>query len=162
MRRIHFDCPSGAAGDMIMAALVDAGADFERLRAELHRLPLHGWELVRREVRRGAFRATKIDVEIDHHAHHAHRALGDILAILRGGGLAAELAERAARIFTRLADAEARVHGSTREEVRFAHTVETDAAVDRRLQRAILEVPRDVLDVLGDLARGVHREALLH
>jgi pyridinium-3,5-bisthiocarboxylic acid mononucleotide nickel chelatase len=130
MRRIHFDCPSGAAGDMIMAALVDAGADFERLRAELHRLPLHGWELVRREVRRGAFRATKIDVEIDHHAHHAHRALGDILAILRGGGLAAELAERAARIFTRLADAEARVHGSTREEVRFHDVGAVDAIVD--------------------------------
>ena len=39
MRVVYFDCPSGAAGDMIMAALVDAGAPLEALRAELRKLP---------------------------------------------------------------------------------------------------------------------------
>jgi hypothetical protein len=131
VRVIHFDCPSGAAGDMIMATLVDAGADFERLRAELHRLPLAGWELVRKEVRRGAFRATKIDVEIDHHVHHHHhRSLGDIVAILRASGLPADITERAERIFGRLAEAEARVHGSTREAVHFHDVGAVDAIVD--------------------------------
>src|SRR3989442_13221590 len=58
MARIaYFDCPSGAAGDMIMGALVDAGAPFEALRDGLHGLDLTGWDLVRHEVRRGGFRA---------------------------------------------------------------------------------------------------------
>ena len=87
-RIAYFDCPSGAAGDMIMGALVDAGAPFEALEAELGKLRLPGWRLAYREVRKGAFRATKIDVEIDHRAHHQHRGLGDILAILGSSTLA--------------------------------------------------------------------------
>src|SRR5262245_28874941 len=89
MARIaYFDCPSGAAGDMIMAALVDAGAPVEALEAELAKLRLSGWRLGRREVRKGAFRATKVDVDIDHHVHRHHRGLGEILAILEASALA--------------------------------------------------------------------------
>ena len=65
MKIAYFDCPSGAAGDMIMGALVDAGASFEALRDTLHGLAVPGWELTRREVMKGVFRATKVDVEID-------------------------------------------------------------------------------------------------
>ena len=130
MKIVYFDCPSGAAGDMIMAALVDAGAPLDALRAELRKLPLTGWELVAREVRKGAFRATKIDVEIDRHAHPHHRSLGDILRILEASTLAAGVTERAARIFTRLADAEARVHGTTREAVHFHDVGAVDAIID--------------------------------
>ena len=120
MARIaYFDCPSGAAGDMIMGALVDAGAPFEALRDALHGLDLTGWDLVRHEVRRGDFRATKVDVEIAAAAHHHHRTLGDIVAILEGSRLPAPVTERAYRIFERLADAEARVHGTTRDRVQF-------------------------------------------
>src|SRR2546427_3975104 len=118
MKIAYFDCPSGAAGDMIMAALVDAGASLDALRSELRKLPLEGWELVGREVRKGAFRATKVDVEIDPHAHPHHRALGDVLALLEQSGLGAAVREKAARVFTRLADAEARAHGTTRDRVR--------------------------------------------
>ena len=51
MARIaYFDCPSGAAGDMIMGALVDAGAPFEALRDGLHGLDLTGWDLVRSQL----------------------------------------------------------------------------------------------------------------
>src|SRR3989442_11533427 len=82
MKVAYFDCPSGAAGDMIMASLVDAGVPLPALRAELGKLPLEGWTISAREVRKGAFRATKVDVEIDHHAHRHHRSLGDILDIL--------------------------------------------------------------------------------
>src|SRR2546422_1946867 len=73
MKVAYFDCPSGAAGDMIMASLVDAGVPLPALRAELGKLPLEGWTISAREVRKGAFRATKVDVEIDHHAHRHHR-----------------------------------------------------------------------------------------
>jgi pyridinium-3,5-bisthiocarboxylic acid mononucleotide nickel chelatase len=129
-RVVYFDCPSGAAGDMIMAALVDAGVPFEELRTELRKLALTGWDLVRREVMKGAFRATKVDVEIDHAAHHHHRSLADILAILDASPLDAGVKERASRIFGRLADAEARVHGTTRETVHFHDVGAVDAIVD--------------------------------
>src|SRR5262249_40901529 len=129
-RVIYFDCPSGAAGDMIMAALVDAGAPFEALRDGLHGLDLGAWDLVQHEVRRGDFRATKVDVQIDAAAHHHHRGLGDILAILEGSRLPASVAASARRIFERLAQAEARVHGTTPEHVRFHDVGAVDAIVD--------------------------------
>jgi len=81
-------------------------------------------------VRKGAFRATKVDVEIDHAAHHVHRSLGDILAILEGSRLSPDVTAKAARIFTRLADAEARAHGTTREAVHFHDVGAVDAIVD--------------------------------
>src|SRR4029077_8106729 len=72
MKVAYFDCPSGAAGDMIMASLIDAGAPVDRRREELAKLGLPGWELRVREVMKGPFRATKVDVDIDRSAHHAH------------------------------------------------------------------------------------------
>src|SRR2546426_6789512 len=129
-RIVYFDCPSGAAGDMIMASLLDAGVALGALRTELRKLPLTGWELVVREARKGAFRATKVDVEIDQHAHHHHRTLGDILAILDASTLGDSVKDKAARIFTRLADAEARAHGATRDEVHFHDVGAVDAIVD--------------------------------
>jgi len=128
-RLAYFDCPSGAAGDMIMGALVDAGAPFEALRDELARLALPGWRLVRREVRKGAFRATKVDVEVERHGHH-HRRLPDILGVVDSSGLAPGVKERARRIFARLAEAEARVHGTTPGEVHFHDVGAVDAIVD--------------------------------
>src|SRR5256886_7253083 len=130
MRVVYFDCPSGAAGDMIMAALVDAGAPLEALRSEMHDIALEGFALVVRQVTKGAFRATKVDVEIDPHAHRQHRSLGDILGILEASALAPALRGEAARIFTRLAEAEARAHGTTREAVQFHDVGAVDAIVD--------------------------------
>jgi len=131
MKIAYFDCPSGAAGDMIMAALVDAGAPVDGLRRELDKLGLSGWKLVTREVRKGGFRATKVDVQIDHQVHQSHhRNLDDILAILQGSSLAPAIREKTATIFTRLADAEARAHGSTRDAVQFHDVGAVDAIVD--------------------------------
>jgi pyridinium-3,5-bisthiocarboxylic acid mononucleotide nickel chelatase len=115
---------------MIMASLLDAGVSIERLRAELAKLALPGWRLVAREVMKGDFRATKVDVEIDESAHRHHRSLRDILAILERSALEASVRDRAARIFTRLAEAEARVHGTDRESVQFHDVGAVDAIVD--------------------------------
>jgi hypothetical protein len=159
----YFDCPSGAAGDMIMAALVDAGAPFEALAAQLGMLPLTGWRLVRREVMKGAFRATKVDVEIDAAAHrHAHRGLGEITAILQSSGLAPAVVDGATRIFQRLADAEARVHGTTREAVHFHEVGAVDAIVDVTgavLALALLGVEAVYVSALplgGGFVQGAH------
>lgn len=115
---------------MILGALVDAGVSLDGLRTELRKLALPGWEITAREVRRGAFRAIKVDVEVDTGAHHGHRQLGDIVGILRASTLAEPVKEQAQRIFTRLADAEARVHGTSREEVHFHEVGAVDAIID--------------------------------
>jgi pyridinium-3,5-bisthiocarboxylic acid mononucleotide nickel chelatase len=147
MRVAYFDCPSGAAGDMVMGALVDAGVPFEALRAELTKLGLPGFTLERREVMKGVFRATKVDVHVHDHDHthgdagHAHdephgrhehpdRNLGSIVALITASGLDAGVKARAARIFTRLAEAEARVHGTTVDQVHFHEVGAVDAIVD--------------------------------
>jgi pyridinium-3,5-bisthiocarboxylic acid mononucleotide nickel chelatase len=141
MSIVYFDCPSGASGDMILGALVDAGVSLDLIREQLATLPLRGWTISTRQVQRGAFRATKIDVgvgrEDDHshehgqgHHHHPQRTLGDVLGILRGGRLAPAALDAAERVFTRLADAEARAHGSTRDAVHFHDVGAVDAIVD--------------------------------
>ena len=136
---------------MIMASLLDTGVSLERLRGELGKLRLDGWVLVAREVMKGDFRATKVDVEIDEAAHRQHRSLRDILDILERSTLEASVVERAARIFTRLADAEARVHGTDRESVQFHDVGAVDAIVD--VTGGVL-----ALDLAG--AREVHVSAL--
>ncbi len=147
MRLAYFDCPSGAAGDMVMGALVDAGVPFEALRNELAKLRLPGFTLERREVMKGVFRATKVDVHMHDHDHthgdpghghgephgrheHPDRHLGSILGLIGASGLDAAVKANAARIFTRLAEAEARVHGTTVDQVHFHDVGAVDAIVD--------------------------------
>jgi uncharacterized protein (TIGR00299 family) protein len=130
VRVAYFDCPSGAAGDMIVGALLDAGAPLPALRERLQALGLPGWRLQVREVQKAGVRATKVDVEVDAAAHRHHRRLADVLALLDAGALPARVKDRAARIFTRLAEAEARAHGTTVEEVRFHDVGAVDAIID--------------------------------
>jgi uncharacterized protein (TIGR00299 family) protein len=147
---------------MIMASLLDAGVSLERLKTELAKMSLPGWTLVAREVMKGDFRATKVDVEIDGDAHRHHRSLRDILDILERSALAASVRERAARIFTRLADAEARVHGADRESVRFHDVGAVDAIVDVTGVVVALDLAGaqaihvSALPVGGGLVRGPH------
>jgi len=138
VRIAYFDCPSGAAGDMIMGALVDAGVPFEALQGELAKLRLPGFTLERREVMKGVFRATKVDVRVhDHgaggagHSHaHPDRNLGAILDLIGGSALPEPVKDKATRIFRRLGEAEARVHGTTVDEVHFHEVGAVDAIVD--------------------------------
>ncbi len=147
MKVAYFDCPSGAAGDMILGALVDAGVPFEALERELGRLRLPGYSLERREVMKAGFRATKFEVHVHDHDHaageaghtHAHRHgrhdhpdrnLAAILAIIGQSDLPGPVKVNASRIFTRLAEAEARVHGSTVDQVHFHDVGAVDAIVD--------------------------------
>jgi hypothetical protein len=147
---------------MIMASLLDAGVSPARLREELAKLALPGWMLVVREVMKGDFRATKVDVEIDGDAHRHHRSLRDILDILERSALEASVRERATRIFTRLADAEARVHGADRESVQFHDVGAVDAIVDVTGGVIALDlagaqaIHMSALPVGGGLVRGPH------
>ena len=128
MNHAHFDCVSGVAGDMTLAALVSAGwpvAELERLPA---RLKLEGVRVLVRDVRRGPFAARHVSVEFPEQQPHRH--LHHVEAILDQADLPASVRERAKQVFTRLAEAEAEVHGTTVQKVHFHEVGAVDAIVD--------------------------------
>jgi uncharacterized protein (TIGR00299 family) protein len=128
-RVVYFDCASGAAGDMLLGAVVDLGFAVERLRDELARLPLTGYRLEAERVSRAGLSATKIHVPMD--APEAkHRHLRHVLEILDRSTLETAVKQKAAALFQRLAEAEAAVHGTTAEAVHFHEVGALDSIVD--------------------------------
>ncbi len=130
MRCAYFDCFSGAAGDMILGALLHAGLSLDTLREVVARLRLPGVELTAEPVQRGGFAATHVTVAIGEEARRGHRHLPDILQKIAQAGLTPRVTEQAGRVFTRLAEAEAAVHGIPVEKVHFHEVGAADAIVD--------------------------------
>ncbi len=128
MRIAYLDCASGISGDMTLGALVDAGADIGRLNAAIESLGLPGCRLVAKEVRKHGFRATQVVVE--HQPETGHRHLHHILAMIDRSTLAERPKQLARRIFTRLAEAEAKVHGVPVEKVHFHEVGAADSIAD--------------------------------
>src|SRR5260370_19925518 len=117
MKLAYFVCFSGISGDMTLGALVDAGCDVEHLRAELHGLRVPGWELTAEKVWKNGMAATHVKVKTED--QQKHRSLSTILDILQKSQLAPQVRERAAAIFTKLGEAEARVHDVPLEKIHF-------------------------------------------
>lgn len=128
MKLGYFDCFSGASGDMILGALIDAGCDATALEAGLRRLPVEGWRLGVTKVKKKGIAATKVNVESQE--HHAHRSLSAILDVIGRAELSASVKERASAIFRRLGEAEARVHNVPVEQIHFHEVGAVDAIVD--------------------------------
>jgi len=128
MRIAYLDCASGISGDMTLGALVDAGAELAAIQAGIDSLGLAGCRLVATEVKKRGFRATQITIA--HEPEHAHRHLHHITAMIDGGALTPRARELATRIFHRLAEAEAKVHGSTIEKVHFHEVGAVDSIAD--------------------------------
>ncbi len=128
MKLAYFDCFSGISGDMTLGALVDGGCPVEHLRAELRGLEVPGWELSAEKVWKNGMAATYVTVKTED--QHKHRSLSAILDILKNSKLAAPVCEHAAAIFTKLGEAEARVHDVPLEKVHFHEVGALDAIVD--------------------------------
>lgn len=124
----YFDAFSGISGDMIIGALVDAGLDFERLKAELGSLPLADYELRVHRVSKQQVAATKFDVVDKGKAVYRH--LKDLNAIVEQSQLSQEVQQKAKRIFRRIAEAEAKVHGQPVEKVHFHEIGAVDTIID--------------------------------
>jgi len=127
---IYFDCYAGISGDMTVGALLDLGAPLEHLQTELSKLPLPpgSYALSTKSCERRHVPALKFDVAV--HDHHTHRHYGGIDAMIAGSPLADGVKERSRRIFRRLAEAEAKVHGVPIEEVHFHEVGAVDSIVD--------------------------------
>jgi len=130
MKIIYFDCYAGISGDMTVGALLDLGVPLEHLQAELAKLalPPGSCEISANRTERQHMPALKFDVAV--HDHHTHRHYGGIDAMIAASGLAEPVKERARKIFRRLAEAEAKVHGVTIDEVHFHEVGAVDSIVD--------------------------------
>jgi uncharacterized protein (TIGR00299 family) protein len=129
MTLAYFDCFSGISGDMTLGALVDAGVGIDVLCSELEKLNLPGYEITALKVMRSGVSATKVHVCVEEKEQPA-RHLSDIRKIIEASTLSSSIKQKSILIFERLAEAEAKVHGTTPDKVHFHEVGAVDAIVD--------------------------------
>lgn len=136
-KTIYFDASCGVSGDMFVGALLDLGADFEQIKADVYSLGLEV-ELTAETVIKQGIRAVKFSV-LDKRTrrpaetvqgHHEHRHLKDIRHLIQTSALDQAVKDNALSIFERIAAAEAHVHGSTAEAVHFHEVGAADSIAD--------------------------------
>jgi len=128
MRLLFVDAEAGAAGDMILGALLDLGLPLVELKRALSRLPLGGWSLRSRRLVRQGLAGRKVDVRV--RAPQRPRGLRAIERIVRAGRLDPAVRERALRVFRRLVEAEAEAHGVSVEQAHLHEAGGADAILD--------------------------------
>jgi uncharacterized protein (TIGR00299 family) protein len=130
MKIAYFDCFSGVSGDMTLGALLACGADENAFRDALAGLNVPGYNLhiTRRKVE--GIMATDVDVELTEVDQGHGRHLSDIAEIYAKSDLSPRVREQALAVFTRLAEAEAKVHGTTINEIHFHEVGAVDAIAD--------------------------------
>ena len=128
-RHAWVDATAGVAGDMLLAALVDAGAPLAILQGAVDAVMPASVRLASTLVSRAGMRATKVDVQSTAE-DQAHRSWRDIQVLLEQADLAAGVRDQARRVFQRLAGAEARVHGVAAGEVHFHEAGGWDSIAD--------------------------------
>jgi len=128
MRQAYLDCSSGISGDMFLAAVIDAGAQLDRLFTELRKLSLGFYEFKRTRTVRGGLVGTRVDIRVP--GEQPHRKLADIQGLLEAAALPEKTAGQALAVFNRLAEVEGRLHNLPPEEVHFHEVGAVDAIID--------------------------------
>lgn len=138
MRVAYFDAVGGAAGDMILGALIDAGVPLDSLRTEIDKLGLPDVTIrVDRVIKRG-ISAAQFEVVVagleEHHHHHDHadagRSLREITHLIEGSAISEPAKVTAVRVYRLLGEAEGKVHGVAPEQVHFHEIGALDSIVD--------------------------------
>lgn len=155
---LYLECNSGISGDMTVGALLDLGADREKLEKLLESLGVGGYHLHFGRTKKCGIDAFDFDVHLEedghehhhgpehhdhdhshdhdhehHHGHmhpHVHRNLPDILEIINRMDGAQEIKDLAAKMFQIVAEAESKAHGIPLEEVHFHEVGAIDSIVD--------------------------------
>lgn len=137
MKRLHIDCSSGAAGDMLAAALLELHPDSASALARLNAAGIPGVAFERSPATRCGIAGTQLVVTVagqtEHAPHapsHSQRTLSDILSIVSSLALPAPVLADAAAVYRLLADAESRVHGRPVGEIHFHELGTLDAIAD--------------------------------
>ncbi len=155
MKILYYDCFAGISGDMHLGAMIDAGVDSEHLLAELKKIPLDGYKVNITRDQRKSIEGTRVDIIVEddhghhhhhehdhkhdhshhhdhgeHHLHHEHRNLSDIKKIISDSSLPDKTKSRAMKMFLLIAEAEAKIHGVSVEEIHFHEVGAVDSIVD--------------------------------
>jgi len=128
MKQAYLDCFSGISGDMFVGALLDVGLPLERLFADLKKIPLGFYEFKRTRALRGHLVGTRVEIRVP--GKQPSRKLRDIEALIRDSELSAGVKERALEVFSRLAEAEGKLHNMPPEQVHFHEVGAVDAILD--------------------------------
>lgn len=130
MKILYFDCFSGISGDMVLGAMTDAGVDIEAVRKELKKLNLSGYKLRISNVKRKGIKGTKVDVVVDKKRHFHHTSYKDIKRLIERSKLSKRIKEDSLRIFKNIAEAEAKIHKTSVDNVHFHEVGAVDSIVD--------------------------------
>jgi len=126
-RTVYLDCVAGAAGDMLLAALIEAGADLDEVNRGLGKLPIEvSVELA--SAHRHSIGATRVTILGP--ADKVHRTWADVRELIEAAALPPLVRERATRVFRQLAEAEGHVHRIAPEDVHFHEVGAADAIAD--------------------------------
>lgn len=128
MNTLYFDCFAGASGNMILGGLISLGIDKDQLIEQIKLLNVPNFEIEFTTVDKSGISAIHANVKVPH--EHAHRHLHHIEKIINDSQLAENIKQRAIQIFTRLAEAEAKVHGIEVKKVHFHEVGAMDAIID--------------------------------
>jgi hypothetical protein len=128
MKTAYLDAFSGLSGDMMVGALIDAGADAAALERAMVGLGLRGYRIATRHKDVSGIAAVKFDVEVS--AAQPERHLGEILKMIEGAGLSSRATANAVAIFQALGEAEAKVHRTTSDHVHFHEVGAVDSIID--------------------------------
>jgi len=138
-RMLYFDCAAGAAGDMVLGALIDAGAPIDLLRSALDGLLLPGWRIEAERVTRAGVAACKFRLREPegagsgaggHLSAHHHRTVTEVCALVRASALSQSAKARTCDLFTRLAETEAAIHREPVADVHLHEVGALDSIVD--------------------------------
>ena len=128
MKIAFFDCFNGISGDMVLGALADAGLDFSAWKAEVEKLGLEGYTISRKKVRRAGFPGTKVNIKVT--AAQPERKYSGIRKLIEKSGISSASKKMGLDIFRTLAEAEARAHGVSPEEIHFHEVGAVDSIID--------------------------------
>ncbi|MBU2703036.1 hypothetical protein Ga0466249_004172 [Sporomusaceae bacterium BoRhaA] len=128
MKVLYLDCFAGISGNMLLGALIQAGLPELELRAAWKKLPLSNYEIDIHSVNKCGIQAIYVDVKPGEGHHHRH--LPDIFRIIDDSTLSVQVKQQSKRVFTILAEAEAKVHGTTSDHVHFHEVGAVDSIID--------------------------------
>ena len=128
MRTAYFDLVSGISGDMTVAALLDLGVPRRRLQEELDKLRSVDFRIrVGRKTVNG-IRAARFRVAAG--KGQPRRSWSGIRSLIERSRLSAQVKDRSLAVFSKLAEAEGKIHGVAPEDVHFHEVGAVDSIVD--------------------------------
>lgn len=137
MRILYFNCFAGISGDMALGSLLDLGIDREAFLAELGKLCVDGYEIIISDVNKFGIKGTDVSVALkedelrkNNIMYHKRRGLWDIEMIINNSGLSEHVKDFSKRVYSEIAQAEAKIHDTTVYEVHFHEVGELDSIID--------------------------------